>query len=96
MRSSEVSLTLAQSNSLLYLLNEKRDALDAIESKYEMRIRILGNDSTNPNEIEIERRKANTADTGPSIKEKSTGIRRKKIGGQDSQEEASTSSPSQK
>ena len=76
MRSSEVSLTLPNQIAL-YLLNEKRDALDAIESKYEMRIRILGNDSTNPNEIEIERRKANSADTGPSVKEKAQELEEK-------------------
>ncbi|MEC9077780.1 MAG: Rne/Rng family ribonuclease [Pseudomonadota bacterium] len=76
MRSSEISLTLPNQIAL-YLLNEKRDALDAIESKYEMRIRILGNDSTNPNEIEIDRRKANSSDTGPSIKEKAEEIEEK-------------------
>lgn len=76
MRSSEVSVTLPNQIAL-YLLNEKRDALDAIESKYEMRIRILGNDSTNPNELEIERKKAGSADSGPSEQEKAQEIQEK-------------------
>ncbi len=54
MRSSEVSITLPN-HIALYLLNEKRDALDAMESKYSFRIRILGDDSISATEIQLER-----------------------------------------
>ncbi len=54
MRSSEVSITLPN-HIALYLLNEKRDALDAMESKYSFRIRILGDDSISATEIQLDR-----------------------------------------
>ena len=67
MRSSEVSVTLP-TRIALYLLNEKRDALEAMETKYGFRIRVLGDDSVNPTEIQIDRVKAkggqNAADSG--------------------------------
>ena len=76
MRSSEVSLTLPNQIAL-YLLNEKRETLDAIESKYQIRIRILGNDSINPNEIEIERTKAKNSNLNSPKQDKEEETREK-------------------
>ena len=76
MRSSEVSLALPNQVAL-YLLNEKREALDAIESKYQIRIRILGNDLINPNEIEIERTKAKNSNLNSPKQDKEEETREK-------------------
>ena len=76
MRSSEVSLALPNQVAL-YLLNEKREALDAIESKYQIRIRIIGNDSINPNEIEIERTKAKNSNLNSPKQDKEEETREK-------------------
>jgi len=57
MRSDEVSITLS-TRVALYLLNEKRNTLDAMEAKYQFRIRVFGDDSIGPKDIQLERVKS--------------------------------------
>ena len=66
MRSDEVSITLSTTVAL-YLLNEKRNALDAMEAKYGFRIRVYGDDSIGPKDIQLERVKSTGEKSGADL-----------------------------
>ncbi|MEQ9448364.1 MAG: ribonuclease E/G, partial [Rhodospirillaceae bacterium] len=60
-RSSEVTITV-HSDIALYLLNYKRQALASIESRYGLKIYVLGDDSLVPPNLQLERVKASRAE----------------------------------
>ena len=58
-RSSEITVSLMTS-AAIYLLNQKREAIRDIESRYQMRIIVLGDDSLVPPAYRIDRQKTRT------------------------------------
>ena len=66
MRSEEVSITLS-TRVALYLLNEKRNALDSMEAKYGFRIRVFGDDTIGPADIQLERVKSKSDKSDPDL-----------------------------
>jgi len=58
-RSSEITVSLMTS-AAIYLLNQKREAIRDIESRYQMRIIVLGDDTLVPPAYRIDRQKTRT------------------------------------
>jgi ribonuclease E len=61
MRSSDVSVAIPTSVAL-YILNQKRDSLIAIENRYGFTVTVTGDDSLIPPDMRIERTKSKTVD----------------------------------